>query len=319
LSGAPPTYSPPPATHRRRRGGVVGPLILIFLGGVFLLQNTGYLPPNFWFNLWRLWPVILVLVGIELLLANRVPWLVLAGLAAVVLVLGAVATNSGATTAPTASSVTRTDRKDLGGARQAAVTVRFDAGQLTIGPLEQATPEQLAMMTYEGPSNLAPQVNYTVTGDLGRLEYVNSDHSGGFAPFGSRSSAPRINLNLNPNVLITSLSIKSGATDARVDLSALRVSDMDLSVGAASTWIRLPQAAGTTTARIAGGASTITLEIPQGVAAQIRHRGGLNTVNVDQGRFPSVGEGLYRSPDYDTAQNRVDVNLETGVTTIQVN
>src|SRR4030081_150733 len=74
LSGAPPTYGPPPATQRRRRGGVVGPLILIFLGGVFLLQNTGYLPPNFWFNLWRLWPVILVLVGIELLLANRVPW-----------------------------------------------------------------------------------------------------------------------------------------------------------------------------------------------------------------------------------------------------
>jgi hypothetical protein len=320
LSGAPPAYGPSPATHRRRRGGVVGPLILIFLGGVFLLQNTGYLPPNFWFNLWRLWPVILVLVGVELLLANRIPWLALAGLAAAVLVLGAVVTNSGAATAPTANSVTRTDQKDLGGARQAAVAVRFDAGQLTIGPLEQATPEQLAMMTYEGPANLTPQVNYSVTGDLGRLEYLSNEHGApGFVPFGGRSSAPRIDLNLNPNVPITSLSLKSGATDARLDLSALRVTDIDLSVGAASTWIRLPQAAGTTTARIAGGASTITLEVPQGVAAQIRHRGGLSTVSVDQGRFPSVGDGLYRSPDFDTAKNKVDVSLETGVTTIQVN
>jgi len=321
LSGAPPTYGPPPATQRRRRGGVVGPLILIFLGAVFLLQNTGYLPPNFWLNLWRLWPVILVLVGIELLLANRIPWLVLAGLAAVVLVMGAVVTHSGAASAPTASSVTQTDRKDLGGARQAAVTVRFDAGQLTIGPLEQATPDQLAMLTYEGPSNLAPQVIYSVTGDLGRLEYLNNDHGGpGVVPFGGgRSTAPRVDLNLNPNVPITSLSFKTGATDARLDLSALHVSDIDMSVGAASTWIRLPQAAGTTTARIAGGASTITLEVPQGVAAQIRHRGGLSTVNVDQSRFPSVGDGVYRSPDYDTAQNRVDVNLETGVTTIRVN
>ena len=84
-------YGPPPAPQRRRRGGVVGPLVLIFIGGVFLLQNTGYLPPNAWQNLWRLWPVILVLAGIELLLANRVPWLVLASVAALVLVVGALA------------------------------------------------------------------------------------------------------------------------------------------------------------------------------------------------------------------------------------
>jgi hypothetical protein len=317
---APPTYAPPPTTHRRRRGGVVGPLILIFLGGVFLLQNTGYLPPNFWVNLWRLWPVILVLVGIELLLANRIPWLVLAGLAAVVLVLGAAVTNSGFATAPAAGNVSRTDRKDLGSARLAAVTVRFDAGQLNIGPLEQPTPQQLAVMTYEGPANLLPQVNYSVTGDLGRLEYLSNERGGpGFIPFvDGRSSAPRIDLNLNPNVPITTLSLKSGATDARLDLSALRLSDLDVSVGAASTWVRLPQAAGMTNVRIAGGASTITLEVPQGVAAQIRHRGGLSTVSIDQSRFPSAGEGVYRSPDYNTAQNKVDVNLETGVTTIQV-
>jgi hypothetical protein len=54
------------------------------------------------------------------------------------------------------------------------------------------------------------------------------------------------------------------------------------------------------------------------VVAQIRHRGGLSTVSVDQSRFPSAGEGVYRSPDYNTAQNKVDVNLETGITTIQV-
>jgi hypothetical protein len=175
-------------------------------------------------------------------------------------------------------------------------------------------------MTYEGPPNLMPQVNYSVTGDLGHLDYATNDHGGGFVPLvGGQSNTPRLNLNLNPNVPITSLSLKSGATDARLDLSALHVSDLDMSVGAASTWIRLPQAAGSTTVRIAGGASTITLEIPQEVAAQIRHRGGLSTVNVDQSRFPSVGDGMYRSPNYETAQNKVDVNLETGITTIQVN
>jgi hypothetical protein len=54
------------------------------------------------------------------------------------------------------------------------------------------------------------------------------------------------------------------------------------------------------------------------VAAQIRHRGGLSTFTIDQSRFPQVDEGVYRSPDYDTAQNRVDLDIETGVTTIRV-
>jgi hypothetical protein len=319
---SPPTYGPAPATpHQRRRGGVVGPLILIFLGCVFLLQNTGYLPPNFWLNLWRLWPVILVLVGLELLLANRVPWLALAGLAAVLLVVGAVATNSGLASAPAPRPITQSDTKSLGSARQATVSVRFDAGQLNVGPIEGPAPDQLATMSYEGPPNLVPQVNYSVTGDLGHLDYVTNEHGGsGFVPIvGGQSNTPRLNLNLNPSVPITSLSLKSGATDARLDLSALQVRDIDMSVGAASTWVRLPQAAGMTTVRIAGGASTITLEIPQDVVAQIRHRGGLSTVNVDQSRFPSVGDGVYRSPNYEMAQNKVDVNLETGITTIQVN
>ena len=32
-----------------------------------------------------------------------------------------------------------------------------------------------------------------------------------------------------------------------------------------------------------------------------------------------VGDGLYRSADYSTATNNVDITIETGVTSIQVN
>jgi len=114
-------YGPPPAPQRRRRGGVVGPLVLIFIGFVFLLQNTGYLPANAWQNMWRLWPVILVLAGLELLLAHRVPWLVLASVATLVLVAGAFATNLGRGSAPASGAVTRSVPTDLAGATQARV------------------------------------------------------------------------------------------------------------------------------------------------------------------------------------------------------
>lgn len=304
------------------------PLILIFLGVVILLQNTGYLPSNFWVNLWRLWPLVLVLVGIELLFAHRIPWPALAAVAALVLVGGAVATNMGTgvgvsgppgpTLAPAADSV----QTDLQGASQAAVTVRFGAGQLVVGPIEDPQPSTLSVMNYQGPPQMAPTPRYTpVNGGVGQLEYQSNSHDGppAFPPFGdSRADAAHMQLNLSPLVPIASFNVETGATDARLDLSNLHVATLDMSIGAATAWVRFPESSGLTTAHISGGASTITLEVPDGVAAQIQHQGGLSTLNVDQGRFPQVNDSLYRSPDYDTAPNKVDLVVETGVTTITV-
>jgi hypothetical protein len=326
LSSATSPYGAPPVPPRpRRRGGVVGPLILIFLGAIFLLQNTGYLPSNFWMNLWKLWPLVLVLIGIELLLSHRIPWLALAGLAAIVLVIGAAVTSM---TVPPLSSDNSSEAfhtsatTDLNGATRAAVTVRFGAGQLVVGPIDQPQPNALATMTYQGPPQLAPQPRYTPTaGGVGQLEYQSSGRDGPpvFPPFANGSSQPaHLELNLAPNVPIPSLNIQTGATDARVDLSNLQVSTVDMSIGAATAWVRFPDAAGLTTAHISGGASTVTLEVPQGVAAQIQFHGGLTTLNVDQSRFPQASDSLYRSPDYDTAANKVDLVIETGATTISV-
>jgi hypothetical protein len=298
---------------------VIWPLILIFIGGVFLLQNTGYLPQNFWVNLWRLWPVVLVLIGVELLLAHRVHWLILLGLAAVVLVAGAVGINM-EMPGSTDTGVTTTRQTNLDGASKAAVTVRFGAGTLNLGPILQPAADQLASMTYQGPQQLVPEPRYTVSGGVGQLEYLSSPKGGpGPVPFATgRADATQMDLTLSPQVPITSLTVQTGATNARLDLSGLQVGALDLSIGAATTWLRLPEAAGLTTAHISGGASTLTIEVPQGVAAQIQLRGGLSTVNVDQSRFPQVSDNLYRSPDYDTATNKVDLSIETGVTTIQI-
>jgi hypothetical protein len=237
--------------------------------------------------------------------------------------VGALVTNWTSPAPGAQEPVSRSTITSLGGATQAAVTVRFGAGELNIGALSSPGPDELASMDYQGPPQLAPQPRYTASpGGVGQLSYETfgpgSGRPGqGFFPFSNRGGGGQLNLSFAPNVPIASLVLQSGATDAHVDLSNLRVSTLDLSVGAATAWVRFPQA-GSTTARISGGASTVTLQIPQGVAAQIQTRGGLSTVNIDQSRFPQVGDGLYRSADYDGAANRLDLTIETGITTIQV-
>jgi hypothetical protein len=324
----PPEVLAGPRRRSPRRSGIVWPLILIVVGSIFLLQNLGVLAPTAWLGLWRLWPLLLVLIGIDLLLAHRRSLAVLVGLVVAIFALGLVA---GMVDVPGLSAprqgagpdtTSRAQTQTLRGATQAAVTLRFGAGQLDVGPLLHAGPDDLASMTYDGPPGAAPEAQYSVANGLGRLDYQLSGRAaGGFAPFfanrGGGNPESRLNVSLRPDLPLT-LTVQTGATQARLDLSQLRVGTLDVSLGAADTWVRLPENAGTTTAHFSGGATSLTLEVPDGVAAQIRTRGGLNTVSIDQTRFPAAGADVYRSPDYATATNKVDITVETGVSTIRV-
>jgi len=76
---------------RVRRGSVTGGLILIVLGFLWILNNLGYLPGSIWYNLWRFWPVVLILVGVDIGLRGFPTWFALPVLLlVVVVVIGAV-------------------------------------------------------------------------------------------------------------------------------------------------------------------------------------------------------------------------------------
>src|SRR5919197_5037441 len=90
MAQTPQTPNEPLAADRPRRRSIVGPTLLIVLGGLLLLNNLGVLPWEVWGNLWRLWPLVLILVGLELLVGHRGTPLWLFVIAAVV-VVGALA------------------------------------------------------------------------------------------------------------------------------------------------------------------------------------------------------------------------------------
>jgi hypothetical protein len=101
-------------------------------------------------------------------------------------------------------------------------------------------------------------------------------------------------------------------------LSDLQVKELTLKSGASSTNLTLPASAGMTHARVSSGAASVNISVPQGVAARIRWHGGLSTVSVNQARFQRSGDS-YQSPDYDTAANNVDLDVEMGVGSVTVN
>ena len=119
------------------------------------------------------------------------------------------------------------------------------------------------------------------------------------------------------NELPLDLVFEVGAVDAHLDLTDLLVKNISLQTGASSTNLKLPAAAGTTYLKVEAGAASIDIQVPESVAARVETSAGLASINVDQTRFPKQG-GVYQSVDYEKAENKVDIRIETGVSSIQI-
>ncbi|TAK23903.1 MAG: hypothetical protein EPO26_07475 [Chloroflexota bacterium] len=313
-AAAPPAPAPVPIFEReksRRRGGLVWPLILIAVGAIFLLQNFGILAPNAWHQVWRLWPLVLVLIGIEILFRGRISGVVTGFLVAGLLIGGLAALAVIPRLTLVAGPIeTREFEYRLDGATQANVNLEFGAGRLVVGALS-AGDGRVGRLTYTGPDALRPNARYSMRNGLGDLRFTIRPGAGEFAVF------PNMTADLNRDVPMT-LRVTSGASDATIDLTELRVSRFDLETGASSTRIVFPRSAGATEARLRTGAASLVMEVPEGVAAQVRHSGGLSSLDIDQARFPNVERNLYRSADFATNPNRVDVRVDSGASSVTV-
>ena len=57
-----------------RGEGYAGATVVTGLGVIFLLGNLGYLTFTAWDLILRLWPILLVAVGLDIILGQRRPW-----------------------------------------------------------------------------------------------------------------------------------------------------------------------------------------------------------------------------------------------------
>jgi hypothetical protein len=114
-----------------------------------------------------------------------------------------------------------------------------------------------------------------------------------------------------------SLTVESGASFQNIDLTDVLATRLAVKTGASSTNITMP-ARGASMLDVEAGAASINIRVPDVTAARIRVREGVMAVNVDTSRFPSLDSGLYQSPNFDSAQNRTEIHIESGVGSVTV-
>jgi hypothetical protein len=199
----------------------------------------------------------------------------------------------------------------LDGVQQARVHVGFGAGQLRVGG--GAAAGELMAGTFRGGVNYSKrqqgqelEVGLTLPNDVYFLFPIP-----GIAPGGLEWS-----VRLTPDIPLA-LRVETGASTAELDLTDLRVTDLRLVSGVNSAQVKLPARAGRTKVRVEGGLGSLKVWVPEGVAAQIRSRGGLSAIHIDRSRFPRSGRA-YQSTDYETAANKVELDVQIALGSVEI-
>lgn len=255
----------------------------LFLGVVFIAIGIAlWIAMAIQVNVWRLiLPTLLIILGLRMLLA-----------------------------APRRARIQEATIP-LEGAEQARIRLKHGAGELTVRA--GAGPTSLLSGSFSGGAHI------TLNRGAGILETAIAPPSGWAGMWLLSGWGSRImdwDILLNPDVAI-SLAIESGASRIELDLEKMQLEALSLQTGASSARVTLPGRAGSSRVSIDSGMAAVSVWAPEGVAAQIHAEGGLASISVDEQRFPRQGQ-VYRSPDYDTAENRVDLVIKTGMGSVDV-
>lgn len=298
------TTAPKP---RRSMGGVIVPLLLIGLGVAFLAANLGYLPPVSLRAVLSLWPLVLVLVGLEILLAKREPLLALATQILVIVVgIALVAAQPGGLfLEPGTLTSSETVARD--GATALALEVNGGAGDFSVSGGSTALVDARS-------TGGEMRVRTERLGD-GRVSVdIEPDHDVSFVPFSGRSVD--IDVRVAGDVPVD-LQVQAGAGDIRVDLSGMRVTAASVEAGAGDIVVVLPTPRGDVPVRIQSGAADITVDVPDGVEARVVVTGGAVSTDSTDGRL-RVEDGRAQTGGYATATDRVTVTVEAGAASVHI-
>jgi len=313
------TTLPPPAPAPARRP-LFWPVVLIGIGVVALLFNTGWLDWDKVAWLYRLWPVLLIALGIAILFRGRLPGRLATLFGAVLLILVLVAVAGGIAAVPGAlvssSGPVVTSHFSALTGELTAPRLDLSAGAAQINVHAGATGADLYQATIQSPSDEKPEV--TVDAATSTL-HVNLPGRSGFH-FGTVNDHRSVDLTLNDQ-LPWVVGLSTGASATNLDLSGLKVSSVTVESGASSVKLILPKPAGTVPISISGGAMHLTIQRLPGTSIRVSSSGGASSVDVDGNHFGGLfhdGE-VYASTEYSTAADRFDISIESGASSISIN
>ena len=237
------------------RGGFVWSVLLAGLGGIFLLANFGYIQVSEWTVVVRLWPVLFIAWGLDLLIGRRRTWVSwVAGIVIGLVLVGGIywfaSTYSGGQ-APRIEAV----NQPLGGAKSADGSISMTAGNLNLAGGTSST------NVLEARLGLRTNQNFSQSSSIqsGVNDFsIRDDNNFAVYPFDASNYTWDIKVNENVPMI---LNLDMAAGEMNIDFSSLNLTSFDVKIAAGMINLILPKT-GAYTGSVDGAASTMKITIP---------------------------------------------------------
>ncbi|MAS37734.1 MAG: hypothetical protein CL610_27305 [Anaerolineaceae bacterium] len=299
------------------------PLVLITIGVLWLLSNLGVISAANLFVLVRLWPLLLIIVGLDLLFGRQSRSMGnLIGVGAVVLIVFVVLVGPSLGLAGPNLDITQSSfNEPVEDATDATINLDLSLAATSIYTLTDSNDLFTAEVSHVG------ELDYSVSGNTSktiRLAQRDTDSTDGFmgldflAPvFGVQRDELYWRVGLSPDVLLT-LNIDGGVGQTDFDLSGLQLESVSINGGVGEINLTLPAAQDTTyEVALNGGVGSVNIDVPEGAAVRMMGNGGIGNITVPAG-FTRVGDdddddGVWQTTGYEDSAPHILINYNGGI------
>ena len=295
-------------------------VVILFVGLVFLGINFNLLSPSIWGQIWKLWPVIIITIGVSIISGgvSRV-WRVIMALVVATLILAGIFYIFGFSKIDSTSEKSRwswDSGADLEtytisepineAADNASILIKTGAADLTVNG------GSLSLVEGTVQSNL-------LTTDLTRKTEGKTDElqiSSNSRKFPFVSARNIWDLKLSENFPIK-LEFQTGAVDSRLDLRKTNVTELAVISGASSYEISFPEKPDFIKSEISVGASSVKLKILKDYGIRITADTGVTSNNFSDAELEKI-DNIYKTKNFETQTKKIEIVLKTGASSIEL-
>ena len=290
-------------------GNVFWGLLIILVGTLLLLKNFNIISVNL-LDLWRLWPVLIIGLGLSMLSLRG--WLgALVSFIASILLLGLVALtiidNPIYPGIISPNVQTTTQSESAGDAKSLQVTVEAGAANITLGSSQQ----QRGVKTVQESNQPNLTKSSTMVNDSHHIIFSTKDPQTPW--FGNVTN--NITTTLTESIPIDII-LQTGATSISGDLSRVKLSSLAIKTGASDIDLRLGLAQEKQSINISAGASDVTLRAPKQAGVQIKSQSTLANTHFEG--VDKKSDSLYESANFNEAKTKIIIEAELGVSQFTV-
>jgi hypothetical protein len=302
-------------THRHYRS-IFWPIILLGVGAVWLLSNLGYIQAIDIGFLVRLWPVLLIIIGLDILFGRVAPWLsALLGLAVIGGLIAVLIFAPSLGLSRPAELTTERLVEPVGGATSAIVDLRLSLEPVTVTALSGSLNLIEADLKHYGKAFLTASGETQKKVVLGKESMTTGNNWFTFPSISTGWNFDQYwNIGLTDQIPLD-LSVDASMGSSELDLSQLILTDLDVKVSMGSMEIQLPESAEAFTFDIDGSAGSLEVSLPENTAITIHLDGSAGSTTfylpTDYALRVEVLDGGLGSVDLPGALNRVSGSGDT--------